>query len=505
VLTANGTAGWRLPEAKCEMVSHNAMNATDIGEFSETKRSPDRFDMDMRSSGCGGYQVAAWLVMISLGLILFATFRCPLYEPDPSQYYLPIDSIAGEPYHIKILQHRAYNLNRLQNSVYLDYATKGLCPDSVISNVTGLLRTNLYGNTHSESPSSERSTNIVDDLRIHILKYLGTDVLTYSVVFTYSASHALKTFVEAFPFNASSTFLLAASSSDNLIGLRSVASDRHAKFHRFDLSESFDLSADGPNLIAFPLVDGFDGRFATRAEIDHILKLNSTFSLVDASLSLPFARLNLTETPFSAVTFGLEHWFGYPQLGVLVIDNHLIPRMQKPYFGGGTLVYALPGRNHEKLRMRPSEKFEDGSLPFLNLAAVESAFRFWEHLGAAQVRNHTETMSRLLVGKLRAMPKIVKVYGTNPVRIVTFNFLDKAGKVKRYNDFLASAGRNNIKLAGGCHGTPETCLRALGYKENDENVNISQIGALRASVGWATTETDLDRLCDWISSVADKF
>jgi molybdenum cofactor sulfurtransferase len=63
--------------------------------------------------------------------------------------------------------------------------------------------------------------------------------------------------------------------------------------------------------------------------------------LADASHHLQSGCLDLKTTPFSAVAFSFEKFFGFPSIGALVVSNSLIPRLVKPYFGGGTLVYAL--------------------------------------------------------------------------------------------------------------------------------------------------------------------
>jgi molybdenum cofactor sulfurtransferase len=450
-------------------------------------------------------QIAALLVMAVLFLVLYASFNCPRRQHNPEDIDINFISwLSGQNYRNKILNHREYDIYRFSNKTYLDYATKAVWPESVIYNFTHSLQDNLYGNPHSESPSSELSSNTVDALRSRILKFLRTDLLKYSVIFTHSNSHALKTFIEAFPFNSSSQFVLTDSASDNLLGLKSLATDRGATVSTFRPNK-FVLSK-GPNLIALPLVDAFTGASLDEKTIAKILELRA-FSLVDASLAIPYSPINLTETPFSALTFGLEKWFGFPQLGVLVVSNSLIPLLRKPYFGGGTLVYALPNKDHEKPRMRPSEKFEDGSLPFLNIAAVDSGFAFWRHLGPANVRLHTEEISRFMYESIANLTredgsKLVKIYAENGSRILSFNFVAANGTVNDYRPYLEAALHNDIFISGGCQGTPGSCARALGYVRD---VNASEIGALRASVGWATTEADIERLCAFIYDWADEF
>jgi molybdenum cofactor sulfurtransferase len=179
----------------------------------------------------------------------------------------------------------------------------------------------------------------------------------------------------------------------------------------------------------------------------------------------------------------------------VVISNSLIPRLAKPYFGGGTLVYALPEQNVEKLRLRPAERFEDGSLPFLNLAAVESGFRLRRQLGEANISDHVRAMAKTVVSRMTALNNTdgsaaVMTYQGEPQAIVGFNFVYPNGTVRPHEPFLASALANNITISGGCQGIPGACERVKG-------------GALRVSVGWATTIEDIDRLIRWMRLAID--
>jgi molybdenum cofactor sulfurtransferase len=446
------------------------------------------------------------MLVFVLVLIVYITLRCPAcpaYWQPSAPDFTWLNSV---PYLDKVQYHRRGDFDRISDITYLDYATNGLFPDSLLYHYTALLHEGLYGNTHSESPSSEKSSALVDDLRAQILKWLGTDLLKYSVIFTHSGSHALKTFVEAFPFGATSAFLFSASSSADILGLRHLAHRRHAAVRAFEFDAvppSF--AANSTNLLAFPLVDAFDGTVVSDGDIAAIAALNATgggrvCSLADASHYLAFRRLNLTASPLSAVAFDCRRLFGFPQLGALVVDNALIPLLEKPYFGGGTLVYALPGRAVERLRMRPSERFEDGSLPFLSLVGLESAFAHVAALGQGNVTAHVANVTAALLARMANLTnpdgsRAVRVYGGGAPSIVAFNFVDAQGSPRAYAPYLASALKNNIAISGGCQGTPRTCRRALGV---EGEADTASVGALRISPGWATLDADVDRVIGWM-------
>jgi molybdenum cofactor sulfurtransferase len=372
---------------------------------------------------------------------------------------LNVSQLSDLPYEEQISYHRTYNLNRLRHITFLDWATSGLFVDSQVNHFASLLQSELYGNTHSTSPSSERSSMVVDDLRNSILKFLGTDALKYTVIFTHSDSQALKTFIEAFPFNSSSSFLISSSSSNNILGLRHCARSKNANVALFELNDlpsgnRFPLNST--SVLAFPFVDAFDGTVLTAENINQVTKLDSVsegtvYSVVDASRYLAFNRLNLTDWRFSVLTFGCDIVFGFPKLGVLVVHNSLIPDLRKPYFGGGTPIYVLPDQNIERLRMRSSERFEDGSLPFLTHAAVRPGFQIRSQLGDSNITDHILNITKILITRIRNLTNpdgssVIKIYGHNSASIVGFNFIDSHGSPKS-SPFFLSAERRGISPA----------------------------------------------------------
>lgn len=59
-------------------------------------------------------------------------------------------------------------LDRL-GQVFLDYTAGGLYADSQIRNLTALLDGGVFGNLHSDSPSSSATTDLVDRARTLVL------------------------------------------------------------------------------------------------------------------------------------------------------------------------------------------------------------------------------------------------------------------------------------------------------------------------------------------------
>lgn len=68
-------------------------------------------------------------------------------------------------------------------------------------------------------------------------------------------------------------------------------------------------------------------------------------------------------------------------------DN--IEIMKKVFWGGGTVAIATSSDNFHVLKCKPSDKFEDGTVAFLDILSLPHVFAFAEGLGgvtAIQVR-----------------------------------------------------------------------------------------------------------------------
>ena len=405
------------------------------------------------------------------------------------------------------------NLNRMNGIKYFDFANQQLFPDSLIENFTHVLHDNLYGNPHSESPSSERSTSAIEDIRDMIYKYFDTNISQYTALFTYSDAHALKLIAESFPFTDNRKFYYSKRSHEKIIGLRRFAKS-------FELFE--DEESDAPIaptkiqetlpetlcLVMFPLVDSFDGHVMTKREINSVFeRFGGNAIAADATLYLQTHKLSLREFPFHAITFSFEKLFGFPNIGCCLVSNPFIETLQKPYFGGGTLVYALTDEDYVKLRLPPTDRFEDGSLPFLSIVSIESGFEFMNRLGFEATVEKIESLKNMLIQELSDIrhtngSPLVEIYGTEQSSIVTFNVLDPHANIVNYQLVVDRAAEQDIYIVGGCHSTPGTCLSSLRLEESDiasEGRKHNEIGAIRVSIGWSTTVLDIRSLIAFLT------
>jgi len=234
---------------------------------------------------------------------------------------------------------------------------------------------------------------------------------------------------------------------------------------------------------------------------------------------VPGARLDLAAAPADFVALSFYKIFGYPTgLGALIARRDALAELRRRYFGGGTVDYvSMPHRLVQ--RKAAAAGFEDGTVSFLAMDAVCDGLRWISRLGMDAVARHSATMTGRLLDALRGCGDAVVVYGPDRAEgrggTVAFN-VRRHGRVLPYEDVEAAARASGIALRGGCFCNPGAAAVALGFDaartrrclRGDFSIprfrdcmGGAPVGALRASVGLATNDQDLERLADLVARV----
>ena len=83
---------------------------------------------------------------------------------------------------------------------YLDHAGATLYSSVQLQSYLSDLTTHLYGNPHSQNPSSKLSSDVVEQTRERVLNHFNTSMSQYDVVFTSGCTGALNLLADSFPW-----------------------------------------------------------------------------------------------------------------------------------------------------------------------------------------------------------------------------------------------------------------------------------------------------------------
>jgi len=458
-------------------------------------------------------------------------------EPRPSTLVGPARAAtAVDPF--AALRAREYGRLDLQGEAYLDYTGAGLYAESQVLEHLALLRHRVLGNPHSQHPASMASTELADRARAAILAFVNASPDEYTVVFTANASGALKLVGEAFPFTERSRLVLTADNHNSVNGIREFART-HAADVRYVPLQPDDLrhepaavlaALDGapagvPHLFAFPAQSNYSG---VRHPLEWIAAAHDRGFLVllDAAAFIPTNRLDLSAVKPDFVAVSWYKAIGYPTgIGSLIVRHEALDRLRRPWFAGGTIGVVSVAEPRHTLAPGPTG-FEDGTIDFLGLPAIEIGLRHLEQVGVDAIHGHVQRLTRRLLARLAGLrhpngaPR-VRLYGPPDDRdrggTVPFNLLDADGGLVDFRAVEAHTATSRVSVRTGCFCNPGASEAARGITAAEmrrlfaldrpprradlrEIFGDKALGAVRASVGIASNDADVDRLAETLAA-----
>ena len=461
-----------------------------------------------------------------------------LHQHTPPHFLSPYGKDYG--YDGIINNIRDYDMKHL-NGTYLDYTGSGLYRTSQMRDISKMYENTLFANPHSASPSSLLTTNLIEDARKLILKFLGTDATQYTVIFTASATASLRLLAESFPWTSNSLYLYTRENHNSVLGIRRWALHYGAKFMAINPEDinvvtppsSQSSTGTANNLFIYPGEENFAGK---KYPLDWINKFANTnigqkfnsgrwFTCLDAAAFLPTNRLDLTKYPADFVVMSFYKIFGYPNIGALIVKNSVVPMMRKMGFSGGSVVMATCGTDYALLQPRGCSRFEDGTVPFLSIIALHQGFQKLNELGIDRINAHVRCVTRELYLRLKNLRHsngrpAIRIYGNHMKDdsktqggIVTFNLMNETGGWVGYNEVMKASAAENIHVRVGCFCNPGGCTNANHLKDEQveeyynkktschdglDIINGVPLGAVRISLGAYTTMEDIELFDDFI-------
>src|SRR4051812_10082662 len=409
------------------------------------------------------------------------------------------------------------------NHVYLDYTGGGLYAESQLRAHVDLLRENVFGNPHSVNPTSSAMTSLIERARDRVLDYFNASPDEYVAIFTPNATGALRLVGEAYPFQEGDRFLLTFDNHNSVNGIREFARARGAETS-YVPSVAPDLRVDEDvlrkyldqtsgahhNLFAFPAQSNFSG-------VQHPLEWIAEAQahgwdvLVDCAAFVPTNRLDLGRWHPDFVPLSFYKLLGYPTgVGCLLARKDALAKLERPWFSGGTIVAATVQRDWHR-QTEGFAAFEDGTVDYLNLPAVEIGLEHVESIGIDAIHERVSCLGAWLLEELQALRHsdgrpVVEVYGPRDWNgrgaTIAFNLLHPSGRWvdERFVDRLAE--RANVSVRTGCFCNPgsgelafsigkDTLIggefdAAVVLEDYIRAIGLPSAGAVRASLGLPT-------------------
>jgi molybdenum cofactor sulfurtransferase len=415
--------------------------------------------------------------------------------------------------------------------IYLDYTGGGLYAESQLRRHNKLLAEHVFGNPHSSNPTSQAATILVEHAREYVLKFFNADSDEYVAIFTSNASGALKLVGESYPFSKG-RYLLTFDNHNSVNGIREFAHFRGAEVTYIPIAlpdmrvDDSQLSREleqpskrGHNLFAYPAQSNFS---SVQHPLDWIEKAHKHGwdVLLDAAAFVPTNKLDLNKVKPDFVPISFYKMFGYPTgLGALIARKEALTKLHRPWFAGGTITVASV-QGDKYYMANGASAFEDGTIDYLNIPAVEIGLKHIESIGYDVIHERVRALTGWLLDNLTSMKhgngmQLVQVYGPTMMDkrggAVTVNFYDPNHKALDHRFIEQQANEANISLRTGCFCNPgagevaleisrvelDVCFTKPG---NEDRLTVDDFrscidgkstGAVRISVGMITNFNDI--------------
>jgi len=444
---------------------------------------------------------------------------------------------------IDTLRRRDFARLDREGQVYLDYTGSGLYAASQVELHAATLLARILGNPHSASRASLESTRLVEHCRERVLTFFRADPAEYVVVFTANASHALKLVGESYPFESGDVFLLTFDNHNSVNGIREFDRLRGARTVYVPMAPP-ELRVDeslldgqlalarpgGHNLFAYPAQSNFSG---VQHPLDWIERAQARgFDvLLDAAAFVPTNRLDLSEVRPDFVALSFYKLFGYPTgVGALIARRSALARLHRPWFAGGTIEVASVQADRF-VRAAGAAAFEDGTVDFANIPAVELGLDLLDSVGMAVIHERVQLLTAWVLKRLGGLrhssgQPLVSLYGPATAErrggTLAFNLKDAAGAIVDHRRVEKAANEGGISLRTGCFCNPGAGELALGLSRDDlqkcftespvrltwedlrQCVDPKAAGAVRASLGLVSNFADAYAFASFVESFLDR-
>lgn len=378
-------------------------------------------------------------------------------------------------HNIDELREREYSRLDQLGHVYLDYTGGSLYAESQIRAHQELLGGNVFGNPHSDNPTSIAATKLVESSRASVLRFFNASPDEYVCIFTQNASGALKLVGEAYPFGKDCHYLLTFDNHNSVNGIREYAHAKGADVSYVPLTLP-DMRVDEKvlglylekgqnacaNLFAYPAQSNFS---SVQHPLTWIEKAHAQGwdVLLDAAAFVPSNRLDLSRWKPDFVTISFYKIFGYPTgIGALLARRDVLNKLHRPWFAGGTITVASVQGDKHYLAEAPAA-YEDGTLDYLNIPAVEIGLKHIETIGLNTIHERVRCLTGWLLYRLKTQEHstgvpLVRIYGPLTAEdrggAITLNFFDKDNHPVDIRLIEQAASQHNISLRTGCFCNP---------------------------------------------------
>jgi molybdenum cofactor sulfurtransferase len=443
------------------------------------------------------------------------------------------------------------------NSHFIDHGAGSIYINSQVRAAAAELSANLFSNPGNMINKASSFTTVkIEALRQDLLQFFGASPKEYDLVFTRSATGALNLLAESFPWGPGSQLAYLDTAHHAVVAMRGYATGAGGAFKVVTETDVEKWIKGGPgpaatgkyNLFAYPGKDNFGGVLYPQAAWIKKIQAKSTAErkwqvLIDVASLVPTHRLNLTASGADYAVASFYKIFGLPTgVGALIMKKTSATALKRIYFGSGSSVEDTASLDFV-VRSLPPSKFQDGTLPFLEILSLRHGLNAIKAVGGMDaVHAHVTCVQNRIYNGLKGLrhtngAKMLRLAGKHgdprgeevQGGVFTMQLLKPDGTPFNFKVAAAEFAAAGIFVREGCQGNPGHCAKfanltdaeikaaaedqlldskglyngqslvSVPVKRGGKTVNVP-LGAIRASLGWLSRAADADALVNFIKA-----
>lgn len=345
---------------------------------------------------------------------------------------------------------------------------------------------------------TQEATDRYEAARLTVADWLG-GVAQQEVIFTRNATEAIN--LVAYAWGRSNVgagdrvLITQMEHHSNIVPWQILCRERGAVLEyvpvdddgRLDLDALDELLAHEPKLVGVVHVSNVLGTINPVEEVVRRAHAAGATVLVDGAQAAPHLALDVRGLGADFYAFTGHKAYAPNGIGVLYGRRELLEEMP-PFLGGGDMIRSV---DWQESRWNDLPwKFEAGTSPYAEAAALGTALRWLGELGLERVRSHEAGLTDYALGRLADVPGLT-VYG--PAGEDHGPAISFALEGVHPHDVAEILARENVCIRAGHH-----CAQPLMHR-------LGVAATSRASFGAYNTRADVDRLIDGLHEVRRVF
>lgn len=378
----------------------------------------------------------------------------------------------------------------------------------------------MYGAIHRAGQKAHYSTEVYDESKLKILKFLGLSPEDgYCVIYTKNTTEGLNLLAYELCDKAETKVISTRMEHHaNDLPWRKNAMmfyidvDDKGLLRLDELEEKLRYGQGTINYVTLTGASNVTGYVTPIHKIAHIVHQYGAKLIVDAAQLIAHRPINMKGNKSSEaidfLIFSAHKMYAPFGTGVIVGRTDIIKKCAPYLLGGGAVTAVLDDDVYFK---SPPDKDEAGTPNFLGVMALSGAIDMMNKIGMNNVVKHENILKERLLRGLQAIPKIT-LYGDSYYKerlgVVSFNVCGIHHSV--VNQILADQG--GIAVRNGCFCAQPYVSRLLKISDKERyelmlHPEKPQPGMVRVSFGLYNTEQEVDEfleLIKWICQADDR-